>query len=147
MLWVLKRTISFENTKHMFKLKDKKKNSNFTYFFWWYWCIPNHCHAEYFYVLYSSPAFILLNCSIVFSKGVENSVNPDQDLQCFQNINPGSAGQGLKRAVWNRYAYRNIENGGTHSFDSRDIQILMTSLSKIRFDKPCIKIIVWRFIQ
>ena len=43
------------------------------------------CHVEYFYVLHSSSIFILVICSIpvksmyiVFTRRVENSVDPDQ---------------------------------------------------------------------
>ena len=70
----------------------------------------NPCHAEYYYVLHSSPIFILLTNRIpVLSMfpitRVENSVDPvqmaaDLDLQCFfvvflkKRKNPGSAGQG-----------------------------------------------------
>ena len=71
------------------------------------------CHAEYFYVLHSSPIFILQHssCKHVFSNRVENTVDPDQmaisqkptdlDLQWFQRwINTISTGQGLiKNAI------------------------------------------------
>ena len=36
------------------------------------------CHAEYFYLLHSSPIFMLLTCKHVFSIRVEKSVDADQ---------------------------------------------------------------------
>ena len=65
----------------------------------------NPCHAESFYVLHSSPIFILITCSVpvIISmytleaewKTVWILMPADLDLRCFQKmINPGSAGQG-----------------------------------------------------
>ena len=45
--------------------------------------LNNPCHADYFYVLHSSPIFSPVNlqlssCKHVFSISVENTVDPDQ---------------------------------------------------------------------